>query len=56
MISCPRCDREMIWQNDYDYGDGSEETYTDYSCLCGVFVTVPWHWEEGTEPDAQEDE
>lgn len=42
MISCPRCEREMIWQNDYDHGDGSDETFTDYLCLCGVMVTIPW--------------
>lgn len=44
---CPRCERELVWQNDYDLGyDDDDRTYTDYVCLCGVFVTVPWERED----------
>lgn len=45
MPNCPICGKEMIWQNDYDYatGEPNEETYTDYACVCGVMVTVPWN-------------
>lgn len=48
MPKCPRCDSEMIWQNDWDYGTGeeNEETYTDYLCKCGVSVTIPWERED----------
>lgn len=43
-IHCPRCDEELVWQNDYDLGlEDDDETYTDYLCHgCGVSVTVPW--------------
>lgn len=41
---CPVCHEVMIWQNDYDDFDGetTHETYTDYLCMCGTSVTVPW--------------
>lgn len=32
----------MIWGNDYDHGDGTDDTYSDYSCECGVTLTIPW--------------
>lgn len=53
MIFCPRCQREMIWNNDYDHGDGSDETYTDYSCECGVMVTIPWEREDEEEGEEE---
>lgn len=43
MMNCPRCNKELIWQNDYDLGiEDDDNTYTDYACECGVMVTVPW--------------
>jgi hypothetical protein len=52
MIACPRCDKEMIWQNDYDLGDETEETFTDYLCVCGVMISIPWR--DQTEEEKEE--
>lgn len=47
-IYCPRCEAELVWQNDYDFGlEDDDSTYTDYLCFkCGVQVTVPWEYQD----------
>lgn len=55
-LNCPRCYRAMFWSNDYDLGeDEHEETYTDYTCSCGVMVTVPWDMQNDEDEDDLDD-
>jgi predicted RNA-binding Zn-ribbon protein involved in translation (DUF1610 family) len=40
MYSCPECNKEMIWQSDYEK---ENDTYSDYVCFdCEIELIKKW--------------
>lgn len=54
---CPRCQRELYWRSNDDFDlYEDEEDSTEYSCVCGVTVTVPWENYEDDEDETENEQ